>query len=206
VDAPSDKPLIAYASHVAHGTGRTPIGIVLFACSHLLLGAVLLLIAWVMFQQLARMYAVAPARVTPIEWLAAGLVAVAAVPMLVGGVTLLLKGRLAWIIAVVSFFVLAVFESIAIAYSVAMTVRYAMQNNTDIVWAGLFVVFAVLLGLLCAVVVGYLSGAKARATFGLPPGESPRALKWLRRTVLILYALGALIGPMFIEVRVLFPD
>src|SRR5437773_8560695 len=100
-------PLIPYASHLAHGTGRTPIGIILFAASHLLLGAVLLLIAWIMSQQLAR----APARVTGLEWLAAALIALAGVPMLAGGVALLLKGRLARAIALVSFVVLAAFEA-----------------------------------------------------------------------------------------------
>ena len=79
-------------------------------------------------------------------------------------------------------------------------------SNPDIVWAGLFVVFAVLLGLLCAVVVGYLTGGKAQVTFGLPPGETPRVLRSLRAVVLALYALAALIGPMFSGVRVLFPD
>jgi hypothetical protein len=197
-----DRPLIGYASHVAHGTGRTPIGIILFAASHLLLGAVLLLIAWIIFQQLAR----APARVTALDWLAAALIALAGVPMLVGGVALLLKGSVAWTVALASFVLLAIFEAIAIAYAVAMTVRYAWQNNPDIIWAGLFVVFAMLLGLLCAVVVGYLTGSKARLTFGLPPGEAPRILKSLRTIVLVLYALGALIGPMFSGVRMLFPD
>jgi len=37
---------------------------------------------------------------------------------------LLLKGTIAWTAAVASFTVLAIFEAIAIAYSISMTVRF----------------------------------------------------------------------------------
>src|SRR5437870_1049842 len=66
VQSPPDKPFMPYASHVAHGTGRTPIGIVLFACSHLLLGGVLLLTDWILFQRLAM---APPGASAPLEWL-----------------------------------------------------------------------------------------------------------------------------------------
>ena len=196
------KPLMPYASHVAHGTGRTPVGIVMFAASHLLLGGTLLLTAWVMCRQAMRF----SARVMPVDWLVIGLVALAALPMLVGSITLLLKGPIAWGVAVASFFLLAVFEALAIAYSAGMTVRYARQGNADVQWATLFLGFALLLAFLSRVIVGYLGGSKARATFGLPPGDPPALVKYLPGAAMALYALGAIVGPMLSGVRALFPD
>src|SRR5438034_11315030 len=147
---PNDKPLMAYASHAAHGTARTPIGIVMFACSHLLLGGVLILTDWIMFQRLA----MAPrGSRDPLEWLVVALIGVSSLPMLAGGMALLLKGNLAWIAGVASFMLLAVFEAAAIAYALGMTVRYMRQGNGDVQWAIIFVGFAVLLGTLCRVVV-----------------------------------------------------
>ena len=201
VDNP-DKPLMPYASHVAAGTGRTPVGIIMFAASHLLLGGVLLLMSGIMFTQLMNYRG----RTTPLDWLAAALVAVPSLPMLVGGIMLLLKGGLAWTAAVISFAALAVCEAIAIAYSASMTVRYVRQGNNDVQWAGIFFGMSMMLAFLCRVIVGYLGAPKARATFGLPPGDPPAVVTMLPRMVMALYALALIAGPMFSGVRPLFPD
>jgi hypothetical protein len=198
----STKPLMPYASHVAAGTGRTPIGIIMFAASHLLLGGTLFLTAGLMFRSLV----VWRARAGWEDWLVAGLVALAAVPMVVGAVMLLLKGTIAWTAAVASFTVLAIFEAIAIAYSISMTVRYVRQGNNDVQWAGIFFGMSMMLAFLCRVVVGYLGGEKARATFGLPSGDPPGVVKMLPRMVMALYTLALIAGPMFSGVRWLFPD
>jgi len=198
----AERPLMPYASHAAAGTGRTPIGIILFAASHLLLGGVLMLAAVTMTRQaLAR-----PAAVAPVDWLVTALIALLAMPMLVGGVALLLKGSLAWVVSVISFTLLAFFEAMTIAYAIGMTTRYLQQNNPDVQWAGLFAGLAISQGLLCAVVVGYLGSPKARATFGLPPGETPGLVRRLRRIVTVLYLAALAIGPMLSGIRPLFPD
>src|SRR5437764_413700 len=160
-----DKPLMPYASHVAAGTGRTPIGIIMFAASHLLLGGVLMLAAFTMARQAWARLAIA----TPVDGLVIALVALLAMPMVVGGVALLLKGSAAWRTSVVSFTVLATFETLTIAYSIGMTVRYLRQGNPDTQRAGIFAGLALSQALLCAVVVGYLGSPNARATFGMPP-------------------------------------
>ena len=102
--------LIPYASHVAHGTGRTPIGIILFAASHLLLRGVLVL---------------SVGRFLPRTLLASGwmqlfavAVVVATLSMLSGGVMLLMKGRGAWVLSVTSFLWLAACEAIVAALGV----------------------------------------------------------------------------------------
>jgi len=191
-----------YASHVAAGTGRTPIGIIMFAASHLLLGGTLFLTAGIMLRNLM----VWRARAGWVDWLVAALVALEATPLVFGAVMLLLKGTLAWAAAVASFSVLAVFEAIAIAYSISMTVRYVRQGNSDVQWAGIFFGMSMMLAFLCRVVVGYLGAPKARATFGLPPGDPPALVKMLPRMVMALYMLALIAGPMFSGVRVLFPD
>jgi hypothetical protein len=189
-------PLMSYASHVAAGTGRTPIGIILFAASHLLLGGVLMLAALLMSHR---------ARDAQ-DWAGVAAVAVLGVPMLPGGVALLLKGRVAWTAAVMSFFVLTVMEAATLAYAVGMTCRYAIQGNHDVQLAAVFASLAFCVAVMGAVVVGYLGGEKARATFGLPPGEAPVAVRYLRPIVLTLYALALITGPMLVNVRAIFPD
>jgi hypothetical protein len=121
-------------------------------------------------------------------------------------VALLLKGRAAWTAAVVSFAVLGVFEAVAICYATAMTVRYLRQGNHDAVWAVSFLMLSLCLGMLCATVSGYLAGTKARATFALPPGQTPLAVGLLPRLILVLYCVAVATGPLFSGVRWLFPD
>ena len=196
----ADRPLISYASPVAQGAGRTPIGIIMFAASHLLLGGVLVLAAVIIAERMPT------ARLAPGEAMVPYLIALAAMPMIAGGLALLLKGRAAWTAAVVSFAALAVFEAVTICYATAMTIRYLRQGNHDAVWAVSFLVLALCLGLLCATVVGYLAGSKARATFALPPGETSAGVRMLPRVILVLYAAAAATGPLFSGVRSLFPD
>jgi len=196
----ADKPLIAYASHAAHGTGRTPIGIIMFASSHLLLGGVLAFAAIVIAQRMRQYAQAAGEAYVPL------LILLAAAPMLAGGLALLLKGLRAWTIAIVSFSILAFFEALTITYASGMTVRYLREGNNDAVWAVSFLVLSLCLGLLCATVAGYLAGSKARATFALPPGETPRLLRVVPRVVLLGLVVGLCAGTLLARVRWLYPD
>ncbi len=190
---------IPYATPASAGTGRTPIGIIMFAASHILLGGVLLLAALVIFFQLRH-------RPLSEDWIVIPVLMLLAAPMITGGVGLLLKGQTAWRGAVVSFAVLSALEAGTFAYAVGMTVRYALQGNPDIIWAGLFAALAFAVAALCSVVLGYLAGDKSRITFGLPPGETPAAIRNLRRVALWLLALALLTGPLLRNLRSLYPD
>jgi hypothetical protein len=194
----NQRPLMPYASHVSRGTARTPIGIILFAASHLLMGAVLMLAAFMILRRVM-------ARPRKEDW---GVVVniIVALPMLTGGLALFLKGRAARTAAVMSFSVLAALESIVIAYAVGMTVRYIADGNQNAEWALLFVTFAVLLAFLSRDVLGYLASEKARATFALPPGETPIAIRIMPRLALFLYCVAVMIGPFLSGRRGLFPD
>src|SRR2546421_11947714 len=96
---PSDGsvPIIAYASPAASKSGRTPVGIVLFAASHLLLGAVLAVIG-ARFISLLIMNGYGNIRpgLQPHEVLFFGLIPLLAVTMLGAALALLLKGLRAW--------------------------------------------------------------------------------------------------------------
>ena len=43
------------------------------------------------------------------------------------------------------------------------------------------------------VVLSYLGSDKARRTFGLPPGETSVAVRWLPRVVLVLFVVGVVL-------------
>ena len=194
-----ETPLMSYASHVEMGTGRTPVGIIMFAASHLLLGGVLMLSAFAIFQHVRR---------GPVneDWIVLPVLFLLAAPMVTGGLALLLKGAIAWFAAVVSFALLAALEAGTFAYAVGMTVRYAARGNPDVQWALVFAAMTFAIGTLCIVVVGYLAGQKARNTFGLPPGESPAFVRRLRALALVLFAVALGIGPLLRNVRALYPD
>lgn len=194
-----ETPLMAYASHVSAGTGRTPVGIIMFAASHLLLGGVLLLSAYVIYRQVNR-------RPVLTDWIVMAVLVSLAAPMISGAVALLLKGHLAWGIAVASFALVGALEAGILAYATGMLVRYFAQGNPDAEWAMIFVAMTFAIGTLCIVVVGYLGGAKARNTFGLPPGDTPILVRRLRPIVLVLFAVALMIGPLLRNVRWLFPD
>jgi hypothetical protein len=190
---------ISYATPASAGTGRTPIGIIMFAASHILLGGVLTLAAVVIFLQLRH-------RPFSEDWIVIPVLMALASPMITGGISLLLKGEGAWRAAVASFTMLSVLEAGTFAYAVGMTVRYAMHDNADVVWAGLFAALTFAVAALCSVVLGYLAGDKARITFGLAPGETPLAIRKLRRVGLWLLGAALIFGPLLRNVRSIFPD
>ena len=182
----SQPALIPYGSHVEHGTGRTPIGIILFAGAHLLLGAVIVVAA-------ARWFRVVPTS----EWTRKPenlvwptLAAALAASMLAGGVTLLLKGRAAWLTAVASFACLATFEAFAAVLGMLMFVRGGKDAQT---WAIIQGVVATLLLAMSCVVLRYLTSAKARRTFGLPPGETFALLRSLPLAILVGFIVGVVV-------------
>jgi hypothetical protein len=180
-DAPE---LIPYASHVAHGTGRTPIGIILFAASHLLLGGVIVF-------ALVRLLRIVPRGAwsrNPEDLIWPILAAVLATSMIAGGIALLLKGRSMWITAVASFGCLATAEAFAAVVGLLMFVRGGRDAQT---WAKVQSVVTTLLLAMSCVVLGYLASANARRTFGLPPGETSAAVRWLPRMILVAFMVAA---------------
>lgn len=189
----SDKPLMQYASDVAEGAGRTPVGIVMFAGSHLLLGGFLLWFGWP-FAQHAWL-----GRKLDGEALFATIVLATAIPMLIGGGTLLCKGRSRWLASVAAHTLLALNESLLAAYGFALA-RWRFKHHDDKgILVGLIAgCVGVLLLLLCLVVLGYLASPKARKTFGLPPGESTAMFRHLPLFMLLvglfIIALGLMIS------------
>ena len=181
---PPPPDLIPYASHVAHGTGRTPIGIILFAAGHLMMGGVL---AFAMFH-IVRRYAV----VAPYQMYFRIMLAGTSAALIAGGAMLLLKGRAAWILAIVSFVVLAMFESALAAGMAWWATRFNDVSNGAGLGSAVFALFA-----LCLVVLGYLGSAKARNTFALPPGETPRIVRWLPKLMMIVF-VAAVVAGLFI--------
>ena len=182
--------LIPYASHVAHGTGRTPIGIVLFAASHLLLGALLL------FKMGELAGSAQPTR--PSDTFFAVAVFAAATSMLGGGTALLLKGRGAWIFAIVAFTSLGAWETALAMWAVAEAVAATHANDPDSVAAAFaLVVLCAPLFALCIIVLGYLASAKARKTFALPPGQTPTLVRWLPRVAVVLFIAAVAFGWRF---------
>jgi hypothetical protein len=186
-----DDRLMPYASEIARGSGRTPIGIIMFAASHLLLGACCAV--W-----LSMVWRMAPmAQFRPCEWLLIGWVIVITIGSLTGGCALLLKGRGAWMSSIAAMAVLAVGESAGIAFGAGMV---AHMSGTDRVGTQIGVALSIamllLLGL-CAVVLRYLSRTKARATFALEAGETTLMVRWLPLLVLVAGVVGAAGGLMF---------
>jgi hypothetical protein len=184
----TDKPLMQYASHVSAGTGRTPIGIVLIACSHLLLGALVEIWIVAVIRQLNR--------ISPLGWTLFILAGVGAAAMIVGALALLLKGRTAWTTALASFIVLATAEGVGLCFATRTLVHsLATRENRRFL---LFIATAELLLTfqfwLCSVVLRYLSRAKARATFALPSGEFPPIVRWMPRVIVMLTVLAAVVS------------
>jgi len=172
--------LIPYASHVAQGTGRTPIGIILFASSHLLLGGVIVL---------------AIARFVSQMSLASGWMKLFAVAMVVmsfsmlgGGTMLLMKGRGAWMLAITAFTWLAVSEIIMAALGLGwwLTQLHPRQRGLFYHAAGMATMSSALLAL-CLIVLKYLGSAKARDTFALPRGETPALVRAMPLFLLTMF-------------------
>src|SRR5688500_1306177 len=113
---------LAYASDVGRGAGRTPIGIILFACSHLLLGGVMLLGG---VPLVANAWGRSAATV---DLLLAVLMICTAVPMTVGGAALVVKGQLAWWVSLISFAVLAAVEGAFASFVFGCTARMAREG------------------------------------------------------------------------------
>jgi hypothetical protein len=118
------------------------------------------------------------------------LAAVLAASMLAGGVTLLLKGRTAWLTAVASFACLATFEAFAAVLGLLMLVRGGTDAQT---WAITQGVVATLLLAMSCVVLGYLGSAKARRTFGLPPGDTFAAVRSLPVAILVGFIVAVVV-------------
>ena len=184
---PPDQPdLIPYASHVAHGTGRTPIGIIMIAASHLMLGAAICAITVMVMRA-----APPQARTDPktILWFAAA--GALAVSMLAGGMLLLLKGPYAWGASVVSFTCVALAESVAGGLGSWLAVSGKAQSN----WFGIAqTVIAIFLVAMTFVVLSYLGGANARRTFGMQPGETARLVRWLPKLVVAIFVVAVVTG------------
>jgi len=180
--------LIPYASHVAHGTGRTPIGIILFSASHLLLGGV---IALAIVRFLLR---VPLADRNALTWVAA--IGGFSVAMMVGSGMLLMKGRVAWMVSIAAFAIVAMYEIALAALGVTwwyQTLPAAPFTSTPgLYFAALTAVMASILFSLSVVLLHYLGGAKARATFGLTPGEAPIAVQLLPAALTLIFCASVI--------------
>jgi hypothetical protein len=182
----SQPDLIPYASHVSHGTGRTPIGIIMIAASHLMLGAAICAVTVMVIRA-----APLQARTDPknVLWFAAA--GALAVSMLVGGMLLLLKGSAAWGASIVSFTCVALAESVAGGLGAWLAVSGKAQSS----WWGIAqTVIAMFLTAMTFVVLSYLGGANARRTFGLQPGETVRVVRWLPKLVVAAFVLAVVAG------------
>jgi uncharacterized membrane protein len=196
---PSDRDILPYATDASTRAGHTPVGIVMFAASHLLFGAALLLVAWVLERKM-------PPGVPMLERSVPLLIALGALPMLSGGTALLLKGPTVWAIALISFSLVVAVECLVAAHASAMTVRYMREGNPDVQWAVVYLLFAFIIALLGHVVLRYLTREKARKTFFLPPGEVGPMTRAIPRILLFVLAVAIMAGPLFSGVRELFPD
>jgi len=180
------KPLVAYASDVALGSGRTPVGIILFAAGHLLLGAALALWLAIILPRLLRIRGPQPA-----FFILAAFGAIIALSALTGGCALLVKGRFAWIASVISFTLLGIGEAIGCAFGAGMLVRFTGIDRTGM-GLGLFVAGVMTsLMVLSLIVLSYLRGPRARTTFALPPGEVPPPARWMPALVITAYVASA---------------
>jgi hypothetical protein len=185
-------PLMTYESRAETGSGRTPVGIILFAASHLLLGAALLLVCFMMYRAVP-----ASARLRPVDWAALAIPLCIGGAMAAGATALLLKGRTAWRMALLAFVVLAMAESAAGAFGLGMAVRqYSAGDETGATIGGVVLGVAVGLFAPCVVVLGYLASPKARTTFALPPGETALFLKWLRPMAAVFFVGSLAAGVM----------
>jgi hypothetical protein len=177
--------LIPYASHVAHGTGRTPIGIILFAASHLLLGGVIVLAFGRYMSQLVVVSA----------WMKLFAVAtvVMAFSMLGGGTMLLMKGRGAWMLAITAFMWLAVSEIVMAALGLGWWLSQLRRSGVGFFYhaAGMAVMSSALLAL-CLIVLKYLGSAKARDTFALPRGDTPVVVRAMPAFLLTIFVAAML--------------
>ena len=184
-----DQPeLIPYASHAAHGTGRTPIGIILFASGHLLMGASTLF-------AIARFVARVSLESAWMQLFAIAVV-VAALSMIGGGAMLLMKRRGAWILSLTSFTWLAMCEAVVAALGTGWFVRPLRSPRAaalDFNGLVLTVIAAALFGL-CLIVLGYLGSAKARSTFALPAGETPVGVRRLPLLAITFFLIAILFG------------
>jgi hypothetical protein len=196
---PSDRDILPYATDASTRAGHTPVGIVMFAASHLLFGGALLLVALVLTRKM-------PPGVPMLERSVPLLIGLGALPMLSGGVSLLLKGPTVWAIALISFTLVIAAECLVAAHASAMTVRYMQQGNPDVQWAVTYLLFAFILALLGHVVLRYLTRDKARRMFFLPPGEVGPLVRAIPRIMLFLLAIAIIAGPFLSGVRELFPD
>lgn len=184
-----------YASHVSAGTGRTPIGIVLFSCSHLLLGALIEIWIVAVINQVNR--------VTPLGWFLFILGGVGAAAMIVGALALLLKGPAAWMIALASFIVLAIAESVGLCFATRTLVHSiaTRENRKFLIFVATAVLVLTFQFWLCSVVLRYLSREKSRATFALLPGDFPPMVRWVPRVIvtltIIALVISALIGATY---------
>jgi len=182
--ADRDPPeLIPYASHVAHGTGRTPIGIILFAASHLLLGGFLAFAAY-RFGGRAGV------------WFFEVTVFLAAFAMMLGGASLLMKGQWAWLTSLVSFSWLAVCEA-AVAAQATVAILLSMRDASFVRLTQPGIILLCLSAAVfapCFIMLSYLGSAKARNTFALPPGQTPSLVRLLPRVAVTLLITGIVIG------------
>jgi hypothetical protein len=186
-----NKPLVPYASDVALGSGRTPVGIILFAAGHLLLGAALALWAAIVVPRLIRFRGPEPA-----FFILGAFAAIIAVSALLGGCALLIKGRFAWGLSVISFTLLGIGEAIGCAFGAGMLVRFFGIDRTGM-GLGLFVAGVMTsLMVLSITVLSYLRGQRARITFALPPGESPLIARWMPSLVITAYILCAALATL----------
>jgi hypothetical protein len=175
--------LIPYASHIAQGTGRTPIGIILFASSHLLLGGVIVLAIGRFMSQMSltsgwmKLFAVA--------------MVVMSFSMLGGATMLLMKGRGAWMLAITAFTWLAVSEIIMAALGLGWWMSHRSSPHEQpfgfFYYGGGMAIMASALLALCLIVLKYLGSAKARDTFALPRGETPALVRALPLFLLTMF-------------------
>lgn len=179
---------LQYSTDAARGAGRTPIGIILSAVCHLLLGSLLVLLGYGLVHEawLARQF--------DAEMVAGIVILIAAVPMLGAGITLLLKGKRAWITCVIFHVMLAIGESILAAWGFGSAAWRPQDNESSLIVG----VVALLLLWMCLVVLSYLGKAKARACFALTPGEAPVLVRRLPLTLagaaVLIVVWGVVIG------------
>jgi hypothetical protein len=183
-DGDRDPPeLIPYASNVGHGTGRTPIGIILFAASHLLLGGVFAL-------SIARFVSRTPLATSWMQLLAVTMV-IAALSMIGGGAMLLMKGRGAWLLSLTAFIWLAVSEIVLAALGMGWWMsqrRHDQPYVQDFIYHGGGMTFtAAALLALCLIVLRYLGTVEARDTFALPRGETPALVRVMPLFLLTMF-------------------
>ena len=184
VDEPQPE-LIPYAT-VAHGTGRTPVGIILFAAAHLLMGGFCLLVVgrWAAGHSIDN------------SWMKffAICVVVGALCMIGGGATLLMKGQGAWIASLSAFAWLAVCEAAVAAMGVGWWLLPRGRGLSAGYVGAMLAAVATALFALCVIVLGYLGSSRARDTFALPPGETPATVRILPRAAMAVFLIAVMLA------------